>query len=560
MTRRTILLVLVAVIIFWAAGLITRSVLEQAVSPGPLSAAHAKLGADCLACHVPFAHSLQNKTCTSCHKQVGRDIRNGTGHHGRIPDIKNRTCASCHDEHKGRKADILGLSPQSFDHSMTDFALHGAHRRVKCSACHKQGEHFFAAPNTCIGCHKKDDVHKGKFGTKCAACHTATDWKLVHDFDHSVTGYPLVGKHKAVPCASCHVGNRFAGTPRDCVSCHRKDDVHNGARGTQCQTCHSPAGWKLATFDHDRDTRFALTGAHAAVGCTQCHGQAMSRPKPPMTCIGCHRSDDVHRGRNGTDCAGCHVTRSWKVIHFDHSKTRFPLRGAHRKVRCQACHVGPLHKFKPPLTCVGCHGGDDPHGGKLGRDCATCHTAASWKKGLRFDHSLTRFPLLGAHARLQCSSCHVDQRFTAKGITCASCHEDTFHRGRLGKSPDCATCHNSENWKDWHFDHGAQTGFVLDGSHKNLECHACHTKPAATAQLGSTCYSCHRADDVHHGEFGQRCGDCHTTRAFKPAHLPDRVGAAPRPRNLLATACPADRFHAALAICGRARTSKGVTQ
>jgi hypothetical protein len=29
-----------------------------------------------------------------------------------------------------------------------------------------------------------------------------------------------------------------------CVSCHVKDDVHNGEFGTQCERCHVTANWK----------------------------------------------------------------------------------------------------------------------------------------------------------------------------------------------------------------------------------------------------------------------------------------------------------------------------
>jgi hypothetical protein len=33
-----------------------------------------------------------------------------------------------------------------------------------------------------------------------------------------------------------------------------------------------------------------------------------------MTCGGCHRSDDVHLGAFGTDCAQCHTTGSFSEL------------------------------------------------------------------------------------------------------------------------------------------------------------------------------------------------------------------------------------------------------
>jgi hypothetical protein len=32
---------------------------------------------------------------------------------------------------------------------------------------------------------------------------------------------------------------------------------------------------------------------------------------------------------------------------------------------------------------------------------------------------------------------------------------------------------------------------------------------------GDDCADCHRADDVHDGEFGPDCGRCHSDRSFK---------------------------------------------
>jgi len=44
--------------------------------------------------------------------------------------------------------------------------------------------------------------------------------KTSADFDHLTTGFDLIGKHRDLPCESCHVNAIFKGTPKDCASCH----------------------------------------------------------------------------------------------------------------------------------------------------------------------------------------------------------------------------------------------------------------------------------------------------------------------------------------------------
>jgi hypothetical protein len=550
MRTRLILIVLSVVIAIASLTIVTREVLETVVSPGPLSAAHANLRGRCFACHVPFAKQAQNRTCLACHKDISGDLAKRTGFHGRTPGIASRQCSTCHGEHKGKRAALVRFDPHHFDHRFTDFALVGAHRSVACRGCHLPGRTFASATGTCIACHARNDVHHAKFGRDCAACHDARSWKTIHAFDHGRTGFPLIGLHRSTTCAGCHPDHRFIGTPKTCIGCHRGDDIHHGARGENCAGCHTPAGWKFASFDHNRDTRFPLFGTHASTTCVGCHGAGMLRRQPPLTCIGCHAHNDVHQGRFGTDCAGCHVSTVWKAVHFDHNRqTAFPLRGAHVTVACTACHTGPLHSVRPPTACIGCHRGDDPHHGRLGTQCASCHSEASWKSGVRFDHGLTRFPLLGAHSRVECKGCHADKSFAAKGLTCNACHADSFHQGTLGRGPDCATCHVTSSWTRWRFDHDRQTGFPLDGRHAGLSCKACHRQPAATAKIGASCYSCHRADDVHHGVFGQQCGQCHTTKGFLPATVPARLGAIDPADRRGDRLCPAGPIHRTVSAC-----------
>jgi hypothetical protein len=61
-------------------------------------------------------------------------------------------------------------------------------------------------------------------------------------FDHSRTRFPLTGKHVKVACESCHT-RQLEGTPRECIACHKKDDIHRGRRPS-CGSCHTTIDWR----------------------------------------------------------------------------------------------------------------------------------------------------------------------------------------------------------------------------------------------------------------------------------------------------------------------------
>ena len=61
----------------------------------------------------------------------------------------------------------------------------------------------------------------------------------------SETGFALTGKHLMADCAACHTAplrEARAANPRQCITCHKKDDVHRGRRPL-CATCHTPTRW-----------------------------------------------------------------------------------------------------------------------------------------------------------------------------------------------------------------------------------------------------------------------------------------------------------------------------
>jgi RNA polymerase sigma factor (sigma-70 family) len=255
-------------------------------------------------------------------------------------------------------------------------------------------------------------------------------------------------------------------------------------------------------------------------------------------CIDCHQIQDVHAGRYGGKCVACHDQSRWATIRFDHDKTKFPLRAAHVKVKCDTCHTGDLYHDKLATTCVSCHKKDDVHKGQLGARCEQCHGESSWRQKTEFDHDLARFPLIGRHAVVACEECHRSAQFKGAPLTCRECHRDQHHEGRLG--PDCGLCHNPNGWARWRFDHDAQTHYRLTGAHRSLQCHACHAaRNVSKIVLASDCYACHRGDDAHQGSFGPGCERCHTTSSFAQRGGPSMTSGRAQTRGLAAIGRPA---------------------
>lgn len=572
----------------WVGVSVADTRIERLVMPGPLAQSHARYENECERCHELFSKSAQTRLCRDCHEDIDADIKARRGMHGRITDIDTTECRACHTDHVGRDADIVQLDEGTFQHTRTDFELSGAHSRLPCEACHAAGKPRRDAPHDCHACHEKQDAHQGKLGERCEKCHDTGTWTAAREkFDHAKTRFPLRDKHADASCASCHPAQRYRDVPRDChachtlndvhagrygdkcdkchresdwkklafdhdrdtkfrlegrhrdtacdachtgrlyedklagdcQSCHRKDDQHAGRNGTNCGDCHASADWSKVRFDHDKDTRFGLGGRHAAVDCNACHAAGGAAREAPRNCFGCHRKDDHHHGDFGQKCANCHRVESWQVLNFNHDRdTKYPLLGRHAMTACDGCHTEGSYAKKLGTACADCHGKADPHKEQLGRDCGHCHAPEGWKPA-RFDHDLTRFPLVGLHATQPCAACHASAAFQDASEACNDCHrEDDAHDGRLG--PACATCHNPNGWSVWRFDHDQRTDYPLTGRHRGLSCTACHTRPSeGELELPHTCNDCHDADDAHNGAFGRRCDDCHTTEDFKRAEV-----------------------------------------
>jgi hypothetical protein len=434
----------------------------------------------------------------------------------------------------------------------------GAGMDVRCLDCHEAIRTRRAAGR---GFHARE----GK--DHCAKCHpdhagvgfALIDWPKDGPvgFDHGRdAGYELKGKHATVTCRDCHQAKHrtgsfssssWLGLETTCRPCH--DDAHKGALGPECARCHNPSAWSDVTgFDHAR-TDFALTGKHVGLVCAKCHRPQGSettvlKPLPHAACSPCHK--DAHDGRLGPKCAACHVTEGFKIVArgaFDHDKTRYPLRGAHRAVACATCHDPKKPGSAKPAfaSCGGCHA--DRHAGQgtlAGKsvDCAACHDVAGFRVPAFTvtRHAATSFPLDGKHAGVLCAKCHhpegpPDPKLGATSVvmrprheSCATCHADA-HGGQFAARPDkgaCESCHTTAGFVPSRMtpaDH-AKLKVTLAGAHGRIPCAACHVVARAGSAkfvftgLETDCAGCHR--DPH--RFSDRtCTPCHTVLTFVPS-------------------------------------------
>lgn len=259
----------------------------------PLKGAHEKV--ECADCHRAGAYEDLPTACVGCH--LLQDV-----HANRFGE----KCETCHSSTKWTEV--------KFDHDKdTEFRLEGSHEQASCNDCHTQNAYVHETTSVCGDCHANDDAHQGQLGDKCSNCHSTEDWVTNVLFDHEFTDFPLIGQHAIVPCEACHTDLTFSARETDCVACHLADDKHKATLGPDCETCHNPNGWAFWIFDHDTQTDFRLTGAHAGQACAKCHRTPVTEKIEQSTaCIACHRRDDVHKGLFGANCAACHSTRSFK--------------------------------------------------------------------------------------------------------------------------------------------------------------------------------------------------------------------------------------------------------
>lgn len=505
--------------------------------------------------------------CAECH-EFAEELVVPEGEHRYLG--LNQACRTCHeDSHEGR----LGTS---------------------CTDCHKQTsfeDHFYFDHDSFV------DLIGGHAEISCRECHEeGTPYSL------EAHRGPEVGRPDPRTCATCHESphkRSFVMKAARTAGIDRPAQLAGVEANRLCVDCHQP---HHLTFQEDADamtpeqhaaSEFVLDDPHDEVTCAECHDPELPyRQRYPGrdqdTCAACH--DDVHQGQfsglefevaanfpggevDDVGCLTCHARTHFDPNLFDvaaHEDTDLPLEGVHAETECAECHevdangVRVFHGIDH--RCETCH--DDAHLGFFDEvlaqnppvpfhgDCARCHDATGFSPvdPGTFDHAFwTGYPLIGAHAVTECTTCHQPtEEPDATGRTlgrvtdvygevqgCFTCHQDV-HEGlfdkkglakEIGGRRDCARCHSPTSFRDlpWGFDHGKWTAWELEDAHEEADCSACHEPMRRPDEHGRTwgravgreCSACH-IDENPHGDqftdapFPRECSKCHqSARTFK---------------------------------------------
>jgi hypothetical protein len=449
-----------------------------------------------------------------------------------------------------------------------------------CTKCHELGKEV--SDVKCLDCHiainDRTVVEKGYHSSsdvlekRCSECHSehhGLEFELIHwkegqqNFDHSLTGYNLEGKHQISECENCHkvsyiskdvlksdektdIDRTLLGLNGSaCISCHH--DEHGNQLTNSCLDCHGYDGWIPTTgFDHN-STKYPLKSKHLDLDCVKCHkpvpvkiihDSEMIQKKNSFgeyiqysnldfkNCSSCH--EDPHKGKLGVDCKVCHQVSGFQNIlgdmnDFDHSKTTYPLEGSHKDVECSKCHVsGKLTTKIRHQFCSDCH--QDEHQQQFtdredAGACESCHSVDSFLPS-NYEveqHQKSKFPLTGSHLATPCIVCHVEieingencARFDFPDLSCESCHENIHgeEANRWIANNGCEYCHTTDSWHTVDkFDHGLSK-FKLVDKHKEVACNKCHrrkdeqsgTIKTVLQPIEMSCLNCH--EDIHLGQF-----------------------------------------------------------
>jgi hypothetical protein len=495
----------------------------------PLTAGHANV--PCESCHVGGNYNLQIAATdcghAGCHLTTWQQTTNPA--HSASPTVfPIATCSNCH-------VTVSWLNA-TFDHSTTGFPLTNSHQMAPagkvnaCTDCHINNNYNLTIqPNDCgnSGCHlttwqQTNNPTHSAAGTafaaaNCATCHNTTLWTNA-TFDHTVTGWPLVGSHQMAPagkvaaCTDCHVNNNynFTSANTDCYGCHQAawnstptfggsvpNHITAGFPTSLCSQCHDTIVWTDSTFNH-ANTGFPLTNAHQiapagkVTGCDQCHlGNYSTLAIQPTDCgnAQCHlttwqQTNNPTHSASPTvfpvaSCSTCHNTITWTTATFDHSTTGFPLTNSHQmapagKVNaCTDCHINNNYNLTiQPNDCgnSGCHlttwqQTNNPTHSTAGTafaaaNCSNCHNTIAWTTAT-FDHSTTGWPLTGSHQMAP----------AGKVNACTDCHVNSNYNFTSANT-DCYGCHQAA-WNSTPTFGGSVPNHITAGFPTSL-CSTCH--------------------------------------------------------------------------------------
>jgi hypothetical protein len=239
---------------------------------------------------------------------------------------------------------------------------------------------------------------------------------------------------------------------------------------------------------------------------------------------------------------------------FDHLTTGYELKGAHRDLSCEYCHVKGVFKGTP-RTCVGCH----TTGSRISAtprpathistldNCELCHADYNFLPVVTVDHMEVRGTCFSCHngvvaegkipdhipADNNCDACHTTVAFNPQRVehadlvartSCRGCHTGVraaaVPRNHVVTRAECSDCHSTLAWNPARFNHSGitaacqschngttATGKVVNHMTTSLDCSTCHQYPNWSALT-----FVHKSAEYPGGHRGSpACTACHTT-------------------------------------------------
>jgi hypothetical protein len=268
-----------------------------------------------------------------------------------------------------------------------------------------------------------------------------------------------------------------------CAECHGEIQFGND-NSSFCanSSCHGRA-WPSVNLNAAFPHPIALEGKHAQALCSDCH---KGEVKPEYKCSNCHEPPQATHF--GEDCERCHTPAGFDQATLANFQHPVPLEGAHASLDCTACHSGGQ---KLVYDCAACHKPpSEPH---FGTDCKQCHNTTTFADAT-IAPDQHQPPLVGAHARAQCSLCHPSGQANPEYV-CGNCHKAPANHF----AQPCDTCHTPEGW--------AQSASSLTRAAPKV--------PHPTGDAMAECLSCHGEGKIkpapaNHKDFSkEQCTLCH---------------------------------------------------
>ena len=295
-----------------------------------------------------------------------------------------------------------------------------------------------------------------------------------------------------------------------------------GIETTQCSACHTEhkgrgadiVKLESAAFPHSR-TDFPLQGAHANVACGDCHPTGRKFRDAPVGLLRLPQGGRTTRRQ---------ARPRLRQLSRGHRLGPRPLRpredlvalaGKHAETACDACHLGNRYDGTP-TQCASCHTPDDVHAGSRGTGCADCH------HGLGLDGHEVRPPAchgLCARRRPRADRLQgLPQDGQPEGPAAAG-----LRRLPPQRRAACDALRQSLRPVPRFDRRGSRqrsTTPAMASSNCAARTRSSTAMPATPQSSRSRSWArsasgCHRAHDVHGGQLGRDCAQCHGVETWR---------------------------------------------